>query len=47
MVIASHYAFYISLENTLLDDYVTEKFYQGFLADTVMVRSVRLTRHAR
>jgi hypothetical protein len=28
MVLASHYAFYISVENTIADDYVTEKFYQ-------------------
>jgi hypothetical protein len=28
----------VSLENTILDDYyVTEKFYEGFLADTVIV----------
>jgi hypothetical protein len=37
MLIASHYKFYVSLENTILDDYVTEKFYEGFLTDAVMV----------
>jgi hypothetical protein len=36
-LIASHYRFFVSLENTILDDYVTEKFYEGFLADAVMV----------
>ena len=28
VVLASHYAFYISIENTIAEDYVTEKFYQ-------------------
>lgn len=37
MVIASHYKFFISIENTILDDYVTEKFYEGLLTDSVMV----------
>lgn len=37
MLIASHYKFYLSMENTLLVDYVTEKFWEGFLADTLMV----------
>ena len=37
MLIASHYKFFVSLENTILDDYVTEKFYEGFLTDAVMV----------
>jgi hypothetical protein len=37
MLIASHYKFYISLENTIMDDYVTEKFLEGLLTDSVMV----------
>ena len=37
LLIAAHYPFYLSLENTILDDYVTEKFYDGFLTDAVMV----------
>ncbi len=37
MLIAGHYPFYLSLENTIMDGYVTEKFYEGFLTDTVMV----------
>ena len=37
MLIAGHYKFYVSLENTILEDYVTEKFYEGFMTDTVMV----------
>ena len=37
MLVAGHYKFFISLENTILDDYVTEKFYEGFLTDAVMV----------
>lgn len=37
MLIASHYKFYISLENTIMDDYVTEKFFEGLLTDSVMV----------
>lgn len=37
MLIAAHYPFYLSLENTILDGYVTEKFYEGFITDTVMV----------
>ena len=37
MLIAGHYKFFVSLENTILDDYVTEKFYEGFMTDTVMV----------
>ena len=37
MLIAGHYKFFLSLENTILDDYVTEKFYEGFLTDAVMV----------
>ncbi len=37
LLISAHYAFYLSLENTILDDYVTEKFYDGFLTDAVMV----------
>jgi hypothetical protein len=37
LLIASQYKFFISIENTILDDYVTEKFYEGLLADTVMV----------
>ncbi len=37
LLIASRYKFFVSLENTILDDYVTEKFYEGFLADAVMV----------
>jgi hypothetical protein len=36
-ILGSQYAFYISLENTLMDDYLTEKFFQGFLMDAVMV----------
>ncbi len=36
-LIAGHYKFYLSLENTILDDYVTEKFFEGFLTDSVMV----------
>lgn len=35
--IGSHYRFYISLENTIIPHYVSEKFYQGFLLDSVMV----------
>ena len=36
--IASHYRFYLSVENTILEDYVTEKFYLGFkLERTLMV----------
>jgi hypothetical protein len=37
MLIASHYKFFISVENTIMDDYVTEKFYEGLLTDSVMV----------
>lgn len=37
IVISSNYKFYISIENTILYDYITEKFWAGFLADTVMV----------
>ena len=37
IMIASHYKFFISVENTILDDYVTEKFYEGLLTDSVMV----------
>ena len=37
MLMASHYKFFVSLENTIMDDYVTEKFYEGFMADTLMV----------
>ncbi len=37
VLLGSQYRFYISVENTLLDDYITEKFYQGFLMDSVMV----------
>ncbi len=37
MLIASHYKFYLSMENTLIADYTSEKFYEGFLADTLMV----------
>jgi hypothetical protein len=37
MLMAAHYKFYISLENTVIDDYVTEKFYEGFLTDSLMV----------
>ena len=36
-LIAGHYKFFVSLENTIMDDYVTEKFYEGFMTDTVMV----------
>ena len=32
MVLASGYAFYISIENTVAEDYATEKFYQAPLA---------------
>jgi len=35
--IGSHYKFYISLENTIIPHYVSEKFYQGFLQDSLMV----------
>lgn len=35
--IGSDYKFYISLENSIIPHYVTEKFYQGFLQDSVMV----------
>jgi hypothetical protein len=37
MLIASHYKYFISVENTIMDDYVTEKFYEGLLTDSVMV----------
>ena len=37
VLLGSHYRFYIGVENTVLDDYVTEKFFQGFLMDSVMV----------
>ena len=37
MLVTAHYKFYVSLENTVMDDYVTEKFYEGFMTDTVMV----------
>lgn len=37
ILIASKYKFLISIENTIMEDYVTEKFWAGFLADTVMV----------
>ena len=37
LLIAGHYPFYLSIENTILDDYVTEKFFEGFLTDAVMV----------
>jgi hypothetical protein len=37
MLIMPHYKFYISLENTIIEDYVTEKFYEGFLGDALMV----------
>ena len=39
MLIASTYKFYLSIENTILDDYVTEKFYQGFMIQPVMVQN--------
>ena len=35
---ANKYPFYLAIENTILEDYVTEKFYMGFrLNNTVMV----------
>jgi hypothetical protein len=37
IVLASEYAFFLTVENTILDDYVTEKLYEGFLADSLMV----------
>jgi hypothetical protein len=37
MLVAGHYKFFVSLENTILEDYVTEKFYEGFMTDAVMV----------
>ena len=37
MLIASHYKVYLSMENTLLAEYSTEKLWEGFLADTLMV----------
>jgi hypothetical protein len=37
VLLGSQYRFYIGVENTVLDDYVTEKFFQGFLMDAVMV----------
>jgi hypothetical protein len=37
MLMMSHYKFYISLENTIIEDYVTEKFYEGFLGAALMV----------
>jgi hypothetical protein len=37
MLIATHYKFFVSIENTIMDDYVTEKFYEGFLTDSLMV----------
>jgi len=37
MLIGSHYKYFLSIENTILDDYVTEKFYEGLLTDSVMV----------
>jgi len=37
LLIASTYKFYLSIENTILDDYITEKFYQGFRTPSVMV----------
>jgi len=36
-VISSKYQFYISIENTILHDYLTEKFWIGFLTNAVMV----------
>ena len=36
-LITGHYKFFVSLENTIMDDYVTEKFFEGFMTDTVMV----------
>ncbi len=37
MLIASSYKFFLSMENTAIDDYLTEKFFEGFLADTLLV----------
>ena len=37
MLIASTYKFLLSIENSIVPDYVTEKFYQGFMTPTVMV----------
>jgi hypothetical protein len=37
-LIMEHYKFHISLKITILNhDYVTEKFFEGFLTDSVMV----------
>ena len=38
MLIASTYKFYLAIENSILRDYCTEKFFQGFMTSTVMVR---------
>ena len=35
MLIAAHYKFFVSIENTIMEDYVTEKFYEGFLSDSL------------
>jgi alpha-1,3-fucosyltransferase len=32
-----NYKFYLAAENSLCPDYVTEKFYRGFLNDVVQV----------
>lgn len=37
IVVSSKYKFYISIENTILEDYLTEKFWIGFLGHSVMV----------
>lgn len=37
IIISSKYKFFLSIENTIMEDYLTEKFWAGFLADTVMV----------
>jgi hypothetical protein len=37
MLIASTYKFYLAIENSILPDYVTEKFYEGFMTAAVMV----------
>ena len=38
MLIASTYKFSLAIENRILRDYCTEKFFQGFMTSTVMVR---------
>jgi len=37
MLIASTYKFYLAIENSILRDYCTEKFFQGFMTSSAMV----------